>query len=162
MTANKIVALSILTLALTAGVASADHHHGGWGGRGSWGGRGGWHTGVGARYQAPRMVVAPRVYMHQPHGVYMSPGFVRRPIYVAAPRIRVHYYDYYAPPTVLAENYAPMTGYYWVAGQWSWNGYEWIWAAGHYEPDPNYVAPGYSDPSYGYGYDYDYDCDCDQ
>ena len=77
---------------------------------------------------------------------------------------RVRYYDYYQQPAVLAENYAPMTGYYWVAGQWAWNGYEWKWTAGHYEPDPSYVEPSY-DYNNGYsnsgGY-YDPNCDHDR
>ena len=158
MTVNTTGVLSIVALALAAGVASADHHHGGWGGggRGSWGGRrGGWNPGVAVRYQAPRMVLAPRVYT--PGGVYVpSLRFVRRPIYVAAPRIRVHYYNYDAPPALLPENYAPMTGYYWVAGQWSWSGYEWTWSAGHYEPDLSYEPPpSYSNPSCDCGYEDD-------
>lgn len=83
----------------------------------------------------PRVVVQPRpVYVQRTR-------VVRRPIYVQAPTIRYRYYDYYTRPTVLVENYAPMTGYYWVAGSWSWNGYEWMWTAGHYEPDPNYSEP---------------------
>ena len=31
-------------------------------------------------------------------------------------------------------------------GNWQWNGYEWTWTAGHYEPDPN--ASGYYSNSY--------------
>ena len=63
---------------------------------------------------------------------------------------------------MVVENYNSMPGYYWVAGAWSWNGYEWIWTAGHYEPDQNaqgyysdslsngyYENPSY-DPNYGY------------
>ena len=67
---------------------------------------------------------------------------------------------------VLAENYAPMNGYYWVSGQWSWNGYEWMWTAGHYQPDPNYVDPSYDNASYDNGYydngNYGDDCDHDR
>ncbi|HEU4611898.1 MAG TPA: hypothetical protein VFS15_07465, partial [Kofleriaceae bacterium] len=87
-----------------------------------------------------------RVVVQQPHRVYRHhhDRFVRRPIYVKAPRIRYRYYNYYQRPAVLVENYAPMTGYYWVAGQWSWNGYEWIWTAGHYEPDPAYFEASFS------------------
>ena len=79
------------------------------------------------------------------------------------PVIRYRYTNYYAPPAVLVENYAAMPGYFWVAGQWSWNGYEWIWTPGHYEPDPNaagyysnsydgtyYQSNPYYDPNYGY------------
>ena len=68
---------------------------------------------------------------------------VRRPIYVSRPVIHHRYYNYYRRPAVIFENYAPMTGYFWVSGSWSWNGFEWIWAPGHYEPDPSYY--GYYD-----------------
>jgi hypothetical protein len=96
------------------------------------------------------VVVRPRVVVQQPRRVYTQhTRVVRRPIYVQAPRVRVRYYNYYQQPQVLAENYAPMTGYYWVAGQWTWTGYEWTWTAGHYEPDPSYVEPSYD---YNAGY----------
>jgi hypothetical protein len=76
---------------------------------------------------------------------------VRRPIYVQRPVIRYRYYNHYQRPAVIVENYPSMTGYLWVAGQWQWNGYEWIWQPGHYEPDPAYQpypdAP-YNDGSY--------------
>ena len=76
--------------------------------------------------------------------------------------VRFRYYDHYQQPAVLAENYAPMTGYYWVAGQWSWSGYEWTWTAGHYEPDPNYQEPQYDyNYSVNAGYDYNSDPSCD-
>lgn len=41
-------------------------------------------------------------------------------------------------PAVIVESYPAMAGYVWVAGQWTWSGYEWIWMPGHYEPDPRY------------------------
>ena len=147
--------LTAMTIALLGGAASADHRHGGWGrggggwgrGGGSWGhaeGRwhGGWNAGVvvrtpSVRWSQPRVIVRPQVRVS------------RRPIYVRAPVIRYHYYDYYSQPTVIAENYPAMDGYYWVAGQWQWNGYEWIWVAGHYDNDPNYgyYNNGYYQPS---------------
>jgi hypothetical protein len=67
----------------------------------------------------------------------------RRPIYVSRPVIRHRYYNYYRRPALLVENYNPIAGYYWVAGAWSWSGFEWIWTPGHYEPDPSYY--GYYD-----------------
>jgi hypothetical protein len=73
---------------------------------------------------------------------------VRRPIYVSRPIIRARYYDYYRRPSIIVENYGPRAGYYWVAGQWSWNGYEWLWQPGHYEPDPNYVDQAYDSGYY--------------
>jgi hypothetical protein len=96
------------------------------------------------RYQQGRYQQGVR-YQQRPHYSYSSRyvyrptyRYVRRPIFVQRPRIAVRYYNYYQPPQLLVENYAAMPGYFWVAGQWSWNGYEWIWTPGHYEPDPNY------------------------
>ncbi len=59
------------------------------------------------------------------------------------PVIRHRYYNYYQRPAIIVENYAPVAGYVWVAGQWNWNGYEWIWVNGHYEVDANF--DGYGD-----------------
>jgi hypothetical protein len=67
----------------------------------------------------------------------------RRPIYVSRPVIHHRYYNYYRRPALIVENYNSIDGYYWVRGSWSWNGFEWIWTPGHYEPDPNYY--GYYD-----------------
>src|SRR5512146_1000298 len=131
--------LTALTIAALCGTAAADRWHGG-GHGGGWargnagwsnGGRGGWHGSwsAGVTVRTPRVFVQPRVVYQQPRV-----RVVRRPIYVRAPQIRVHYYDYYQQPTVLVENYPARDGYYWVAGQWTWNGYEWMWQAGHYEP----------------------------
>jgi len=161
---KRILVLSVMTLAVLGGVASADRHRGRGHGRWSGGWSGGWNASV--RVNAPRVVVTqPRVVVQQRPVYVQHTRVVRRPIYVAAPRLRVRYYNYYQQPTVLAENYQPMTGYYWVAGQWNWDGYEWRWTAGHYEPDPNYVDPSYSQPSYdddvGYSGNYDYDDDSD-
>jgi hypothetical protein len=73
---------------------------------------------------------------------YRDHGY-RRPIYVSRPVIRHRYYNYYSRPSLIVENYNPIAGYYWVRGSWSWNGFEWIWTPGHYEPDPSYY--GYYD-----------------
>jgi hypothetical protein len=54
------------------------------------------------------------------------------------PAIRYHYRNYYSRPAIIVENYDPMPGYIWMAGSWSWNGFEWQWAPGHYEVDANY------------------------
>jgi hypothetical protein len=59
------------------------------------------------------------------------------------PVIRHRYRNYYQRPTIIVENYDPVPGYVWVAGQWNWNGYEWMWINGHYEVDANY--DGYGD-----------------
>jgi hypothetical protein len=73
---------------------------------------------------------------------------VRRPIFVSRPIIREHYYNHYRRPSLVVENYGAMPGYYWVAGRWTWSGYEWLWQPGHYEPDASYVDPAYVDPGY--------------
>jgi hypothetical protein len=62
---------------------------------------------------------------------------------VQRPVIRYRYYDYYQRPTILVENYPAKPGYIWVAGQWTWSGYEWIWQPGHYQPAPAYDQPYY-------------------
>jgi hypothetical protein len=145
---KKVLGLSLLTLALVGGVASADHGRG----RGRWGGSRAavsWRGGVVVQSTAPRVVVQPRVVVR--------PRVVRRPIYVQRPAVTVRYYNYDSRPAMLSENYSAMPGYYWVNGQWNWNGYEWNWTAGHYEPDPSYV-----EPQQGYYQSYDDGCDHSQ
>ncbi|MFN0252024.1 MAG: hypothetical protein ACKV2T_34425 [Kofleriaceae bacterium] len=68
------------------------------------------------------------------------------------PVIRYRYRDYYRRPAIIVENYDPVPGYVWIAGQWSWNGYEWMWVNGHYDLDANY-------DDYGDGYYDSYDDD---
>ena len=78
------------------------------------------------------------------HGfVQAGPRYERRPIYVSRPVIRERYYSYNRRPALIVENYDSMAGYYWVAGAWSWTGYEWTWQPGHYEPDASYYDGGY-------------------
>jgi hypothetical protein len=124
------------------------------------------------RYQQRPRYQHRQQYRHNNARVIVRPSYryVRRPIYVQRPTIAVRYYNYYQRPQLVSENYSAMPGYYWVAGQWSWNGYEWIWTAGHYEPDPSYSGyysnnydaqyyqqnPAY-DPSYQYDQSYQYD-----
>jgi len=135
----KRILLTVLALGLLGGVASADHRHG----RGRFRGNASWSGGVSVQ-SAPV-----RVYQ-QPRRVYVErTRSMRRPIYVQRP--------------------PPPPGYYWVAGQWQWSGAEWVWYQGHYEPDPNYVDPSYSQPVYdssynyssGYSQGYDQSCDHD-
>jgi hypothetical protein len=147
----KVVSLTALALGLSGGVALADH------------GRGGDHRGVFVEHRAApqnRVIVRDRHEWHGGNVVRDHRGwdgggrvivrnepryqrYERRPIYVSRPIIRDRYYDYYRRPAVIVENYNPMAGYYWVAGGWTWNGYEWNWQCGHYEPDPSYVDQGY-------------------
>jgi hypothetical protein len=70
-------------------------------------------------------------------------GVARRPIFVTRPVIHRRYFSYYQRPALIVENYNAMPGYFWVPGTWTWSGYEWIWQPGHYQPDPNYIDPGY-------------------
>ena len=87
---------------------------------------------------------------------------VRRPLYVNSgrftfhngrtvvynrPVIRQRYYDVRIRPQVVVENYPHQYGYIWVSGSWNWNGYEWVWTSGHYEPDPD-IDTYYDDDSY--------------
>ena len=162
----KILPLTALALGLSSGVALADRHggdhrsfdhrsavverrapqvvrdhrdfHGGAFVRGGsdWhrggfvrdgGFRGGFHGGG-------RVIIHDRPYFR---------NVVRRPIFVSRPIIREHFYNYYRRPALIVENYAPMPGYYWVAGHWYWDGYEWLWEPGHFQPDPSYIDPGY-------------------
>ena len=113
--------------------------------------------------QQPRRVVVQRrpIYInndrfHFGNGRYYT---YRRPV------ITRRYYDYRYRPQILVENYQPVSGYIWISGAWSWNGYEWIWTPGHYDVDPNYYGydngydNGYYSPtSYNSGGYYDPDC----
>jgi hypothetical protein len=159
-TMRRLLVLSTLLLVLSGGVALAnpgrggggtvrDHRAfvgngrptGGWNGdgrsnRGSWsggvnvgpaiGGRAGWNGGN-ARWNGGD------------HG-YSGGSRARGPIYMPRPIIRQRYSNYYQRPSLIAESYGAMPGYSWVAGAWLWNGYEWIWQPGHYQPDPGYTT----------------------
>ena len=70
-----------------------------------------------------------RVVVHDNRGY----GY-RRPIYVNRPVIRERYYSYRHRPAVIVEDYGPRSGYVWVRGHWAWNGYEWMWSPGYYNP----------------------------
>lgn len=139
----KKLILSAVVLALTSGAAMADRFHGGHavGGARQGGvvvhnnagyhegyrGNAGWHGNAGVRggYSSPR-------YYHT-HGVVRSNIFVDRPM------IREHYYHYGYRPRLIGENYGSREGYIFVRGNWAWDGGEWIWQPGHYEPDAAYV-----------------------
>jgi hypothetical protein len=90
------------------------------------------YVGYRGGYNARVVVNAPRFH-----------GVVRRPIFVARPVIHQRYFSYYQRPSLIVENYNSRSGYFWVPGTWTWSGYEWIWQPGHYQPDPNYIEPGY-------------------
>ena len=152
---RNIITLAALALGLSAGVANADHFRGGsrQGGvvvrdhRG-----GGWDRGYhGGNWGGNRVVVREHdnwrghEWRERDNWRWRGGGgyVVRQPIYVERPIIRERYCNYYRRPAILVENYAAMDGYYWVPGQWTWDGYQWQWYPGHYEPDPNYYTDGY-------------------
>ena len=148
---TKLLPLTALALGLSSGVAFADRHGGGHG-------RGDHRAAVQVEHRGSvvrdhrnwnRGNVVVRDHGWRDRGrvvVHNRPYYrnvVRRPIYVSRPIIRDHYYNYYRRPALIVENYNTMPGYYWVPGAWTWNGYEWMWQPGHYQPDPNYVDPAY-------------------
>lgn len=158
----KLLPFTALALGLSSGVALADHHGDHRGGdrravvehrsapqvvvRDHRDVRGGdWHRGAVVREGRPYYGGGSRVVIRGDHRGYYNNYSYRRPIYVSRPIIRERYFDHYRRPALVVENYGPRDGYYWVVGQWTWNGYEWLWQPGHYEPDP----------SYNYNYDYD-------
>jgi hypothetical protein len=160
---RRIISLTILALTVTGGVAMADRHRGDRGDhRGDRGDhrsdrhdRGRWdrnrHSGGvvvrdhrGGRVAAPGWR-APRHHSYR-RPVYVNNGYYQfhngyRHAY-SRPVIHHRYYNYRVRPQFIVENYQPMQGYIWVAGQWNWNGYEWMWTSGHYEIDPNYADDG--------------------
>lgn len=155
----KRILLVVAVLALAGGIASADHRHRGYWHQGGHAGHSGFSGGV--YVSAPRVVVQPRYVAPRVYTEGWVRPVVRRPIFMPRPVVRVRYYNYYQRPTLVAENYPPMTGYYWVAGRWDWNGYEWIWAPGHYEPDPRYQDTTYYPQQDGYSQDGYPDDGCD-
>jgi len=132
----KKLILAAVVLALSSGAATADRFHGGGGGHaqggvvvrtngGGYHGDGGYRGGYRGGYLAPRY--------------YHNRGVVRSNIYVGRPVIRSHYYHYGYRPGLMLESYGPREGYIFVRGDWQWNGYEWLWQPGRYEPDHAYV-----------------------
>jgi len=143
----KYLPLTALALGLSGGVALAD--------------RGGDHRGVSEHRNAPQHNVVvrdhrevrevrggrDRVVVRDRRGWDGDRRFIRndvrfrydrRPIFVSRPVIRERYYNHYRRPSLIVESYGAMPGYYWVRGQWTWDGNEWIWQPGHYEPDGYY------------------------
>ena len=155
----KLLAMSALVLALSGGSAFAGRHGGGGGGGHSGGGHvgggavvhgggghvGGGHVGGGfVNHGGFTHGVVGRGYAGGYRGGYIG---ARRPIFVGRPFIGGRYYDYRYRPRLIVENYAPMAGYSWLSGSWQWDGQEWIWQPGHYEPDAAYDS-GPTDEAY--------------
>ena len=182
---KRIITLTAIALGLSGGVALADGFRGGWGGRSEirdhrnerpvfrnddrgdnrWRGNDNrWRGNDNRRYDSRVGVVRERPQFRN-NRFYFSGGTSR--IY-NRPVINSRYRDYYSRPALVAENYDAVPGYIWSAGQWTWNGYEWIWVAGHYDVDQSYNDNSYGttyDSAYGntYGsaYSSDDDDDCD-
>lgn len=161
---RRIFMFALLALTLAGGVASADSYR--YRGHGARDHRGGAYVQrtYPRQYHRPtynsRYVTRPyaRSYVRPYTRSYVRPyvGVVRRPIYVRAPVIPYRYYNYYQRPALIAETPRPIAGYLWVAGQWQWNGSEWIWRAGHYIPDPAFDNYGYDNAPSGTYYNNTY------
>jgi hypothetical protein len=157
----KKIILSALVLALTSGAAMADRSHGSGGhssggahqggvvvhgngghsnGGGGFHGNSGYHGNNGGYHGNSgwhgNTVVHNRGY--EPR-YYHTHGVARGNIWFNRPVIREHYYHYGYRPSLVVENYGPREGYIFVRGDWQWNGAEWLWMPGHYEPDQAYV-----------------------
>jgi hypothetical protein len=139
----KKIILSALVLALTSGAAMADRFHGGHASGGARQGgvvvhsngghvNSGWHGNTVVHDRGGFNHGYERPYYHT-HGVARGNIWFNRPV------IREHYYHYGYRPSLLVENYGPREGYIFVRGDWQWNGAEWLWMPGHYEPDQAYV-----------------------
>ncbi len=155
---RKLLIATLLLVLGTAGTAAADRHDRGHRGRS--------HTTVRDRgwNNNHRPVVRDRHVRSSYNrsynrGSYNRGRYVsqRRPVYVnngryhfhngrsvvyRRPIVNVRYTNYAYRPSLLVENYETVPGYIWVAGNWQWNGYEWIWINGHYEVDVNYDGIG--------------------
>jgi hypothetical protein len=74
--------------------------------------------------------------IHSVNGRFVfNGGYVRsyhRPVFTQ------RYTSYRYRPSIIVENYDPVPGYIWVAGNWNWTGYEWSWIPGHYAVDASY------------------------
>ncbi|TMQ08212.1 MAG: hypothetical protein E6J90_41095 [Deltaproteobacteria bacterium] len=68
--------------------------------------------------------------VHITGGRYVFPGGVVRTY--RAPVIRTHYYSYYHRPALIVETIEPVPGYFWMRGNWRWNGVEWLWLPGYW------------------------------
>lgn len=81
----------------------------------------------------------PRGHVRVSNGRYVFPGGVVR-VY-RRPVIRTHYYDVHVRPPVIVESYEPVSGYVWVAGNWTWGGGEWVWQPGYWAAAEEPVVP---------------------
>ena len=148
---RRIIITSLIALTALGGVASADRRDRNDGNR--WRGHDNGGVRVERRNHQHRAYRNNRTYVRPYYRASYRPyvRIVRQPIYVQRPVIRYRYYDYAQRPTMVVENYPTKAGYLWVAGQWSWSGYEWTWQQGHYQPDPAYDQQYYNNDGQSYG-----------
>ena len=145
---KRIISTSLLFLTIAGGTALADHRHGGGGGgRPNVVVRGGGHASGGVvvrqntrpvyrgTIRPNRRVVTRRTVIVNNGNYTFHNGHTIR---YSRPVIRQRYYDVRYRPQIIVENYPAEPGYVWVSGQWAWDGYEWQWSSGHYEPDAQY------------------------
>lgn len=149
---RRLFILSSLAIALSGGIALANpsNHggrsqptfstghgpaiHSGWSGGRTYGG-----NSSRSRYWSGGVNVRPSpVWNGGSHG-YVGANRGHEVIYGQRPVVHERYFNYYQRPQLIAESYAARPGYYWVAGSWQWDGYEWLWQPGHYEPNPAYA-----------------------
>jgi hypothetical protein len=78
-------------------------------------------------------VVRDRVVVREREHEHERP-IVRGAVYMPRPMIRERYYDFHRRPVLIEENFGFRTGFIWVRGHWDWNGGEWIWMPGFYQP----------------------------
>jgi hypothetical protein len=154
---RRIILLALIALTATAGTAAADRDNRRGDRHGYRDNRGGnRHTVRDHRRDNYRRDYRPtyrrdhRRYDHRP--VYHNNGrYVfrnGRSFNYRRPVINYRYTNYRVRPQIIVENYDTVPGYIWVRGNWSWNGYEWIWNPGHYVIDSNYAG----DDAYYYSY----------
>lgn len=162
---RRIITLTAIALGLSGGVALADRRDNNWrGGRGevrdhrednrrpqvrdNRNDNRGWRN----NDRGSRGTRTVRVERQRPtfrNNRFYFTGGTYRP-YVR-PVINVRYRDYYRRPALVVENYDAVPGYIWIAGSWSWTGYEWSWLPGHYDVDQNYYDDSYDQGSYDQG-----------
>jgi hypothetical protein len=148
---RRIITIALLCLTSLGGVAAADRgHHRGNAPTARDHRSGGVSVQPTRRHNQPRYQSSYRYQQRYRNNVRV----VHRPIFVRhRPVIRYRYYNYYQRPAIVVENPRPLAGYYWVQGNWQWNGAEWLWQPGHYEADLAYSGSYYT-PDYDAGYYY--------
>jgi hypothetical protein len=148
---RRIIVFTLLALTLGGGVAFADRDHNRRGDHRSDYRRGDHRSDYRGDRRYIRNPRDPVWHQRQRRVEHRRPVYVNNGYYqfnngyryrYARPVIRQRYFDYRVRPQIIVENYEPVTGYVWVAGQWQWNGYEWTWISGHYAADPSYYDDG--------------------